>query len=113
MGVIMGKGPKYGANAKGSRNNGIFRVAGANFKNQKGKPKEVISKLKVISMKNSSKVAELDKTLLTLQKTSAAEGVSVAGPQKKTSVLGPLVNRDKSVGEQEVMELVDCMIQKA
>ena len=43
---IMGKGPKH--NSK-SRNNGIFKVAGQNFKQgNKGKPKEVTSKLKLV-----------------------------------------------------------------
>ena len=43
----MGKGPKHN-NGK-SRNNGIFKVAGHSFKNEKkGKPKEVTSKLKLV-----------------------------------------------------------------
>ena len=43
----MGKGPKH-SNGK-SRNNGIFRVAGQNFKTEKkGKAKEVTSKLKLV-----------------------------------------------------------------
>ena len=47
LGLIMGKGPKH-SNAK-SRNNGIFKVAGHNFKNEKkGKPKEVTQKLKLV-----------------------------------------------------------------
>ena len=46
---IMGKGPKH--NSK-SRNNGIFKVAGQNFKQgNKGKPKEVTSKLKLVWLK--------------------------------------------------------------
>ena len=43
----MGKGPKH--NSSKPRNNGIFKVAGQNFKNdKKGKPKEVTSKLKLV-----------------------------------------------------------------
>ena len=43
----MGKGPKHNNNK--SRSNGIFRVAGQNFKTEKkGKPKEVTSKLKLV-----------------------------------------------------------------
>ena len=46
----MGKGPKHNNNK--SRSNGIFKVAGQNFKTEKkGKPKEVTSKLKVVSDK--------------------------------------------------------------
>ena len=43
----MGKGPKHSSK---SRNNGIFKVAGQNFKvkDKKGKPKEVTSKLKLV-----------------------------------------------------------------
>merc|ERR1711970_1554349 len=107
-----GKGPKHGS-AKGSRNNAIFRVAGSNFKQMKGKPKEVTSKLKTFSQKNSSKVVELDKTLVALQKTCAAAGLSIAGPCPTGEVVqGPLINRDKSVGEEEVLELVDCLNKK-
>ena len=40
----MGKGPKHSSSKP--RNNGIFKVAGQNFKDKKGKPKEVTSKLK-------------------------------------------------------------------
>ena len=45
----MGKGPKHSSSK--SRNNGIFKVAGQNFKvkDKKGKPKEVTSKLKLVS----------------------------------------------------------------
>lgn len=44
----MGKGPKHN-NAK-PRSNGIFKVAGTNFKDKagKGKPKEVSSNLKLV-----------------------------------------------------------------
>ena len=43
----MGKGPKHNNNK--SRSNGIFKVAGQNFKtDKKGKPKEVISKVKLV-----------------------------------------------------------------
>ena len=50
--IIMGKGSKH--NNSKSRNNGIFKVAGQNFKNEKkGKPKEVTSKLKLVSSKSS------------------------------------------------------------
>ena len=43
----MGKGPKHN-NGK-SRNNGIFRVAGQKFKNEKkGKAKEDTSKVKLV-----------------------------------------------------------------
>ena len=44
----MGKGPKHN-NGK-SRNNGIFKIAGQNFKTseKKGKAKEVTSKLKLV-----------------------------------------------------------------
>ena len=43
----MGRGPKHSSK---SRNNGIFKVAGQNFKvkDKKGKPKEVTSKLKLV-----------------------------------------------------------------
>ena len=45
----MGKGPKHSSSKP--RNNGIFKVAGQNFKvkDKKGKPKEVTSKLKLVS----------------------------------------------------------------
>ena len=47
LGPNMGKGPKH--NSSKPRNNGIFKVAGQNFKNdKKGKPKEVTSKLKLV-----------------------------------------------------------------
>ena len=44
----MGKGPKHSSSKP--RNNGIFKVAGQNFKvkDKKGKPKEVTSKLKLV-----------------------------------------------------------------
>ena len=43
----MGKGPKHNNNK--SRSNGIFKVAGQNFKpEKKGKPKEVTSKIKLV-----------------------------------------------------------------
>ena len=43
----MGKGPKHNNNK--SRSNGIFKVAGQNFKTEKkGKPKEVTTKLKLV-----------------------------------------------------------------
>ena len=48
--IEMGKGPKHNNNK--SRSNGIFKVAGQNFKTEKkGKPKEVTSKLKLVREK--------------------------------------------------------------
>ena len=44
--VKMGKGPKH--NNSKPRSNGIFKVAGTNFKDKKGKPKEVNSNLKLV-----------------------------------------------------------------
>ena len=49
----MGKGPKHNNNK--SRSNGIFKVAGQNFKTEKkGKPKEVTTKLKLVREKTIS-----------------------------------------------------------
>jgi hypothetical protein len=43
----MGKGPKH--NLAKPRSNGIFKVAGMNFKKEsKGKPKEVTSNIKLV-----------------------------------------------------------------
>jgi hypothetical protein len=45
----MGKGPKH--NLAKPRSNGIFKVAGMNFKKEsKGKPKEVTSNIKLVNL---------------------------------------------------------------
>ena len=46
----MGKKHSIAKPASGGRKNGIFKIAGANFKEKKGgrTPKEIVSKLKVV-----------------------------------------------------------------
>ena len=104
----MGKGPKH-SNAK-SRNNGIFKVAGQNFKGgKKGKPKEVTSKLKLISRRNNEKVADLDATLSNLQKQSIIKGKSVTDSDiKKPSTIAP-VKKNDNVNDQEMNDLADSI----
>jgi len=109
----MGKGPKHN-NAK-PRSNGIFKVAGTNFKDKagKGKPKEVSSNLKLISLKNKSKVAELDKTLMELQKASALAGKSLGGEDAKGREVKGEVKKVVMVEEEEMEDLADSMKSKA
>jgi len=77
-------GKKHSSSKPGvGRTNAIFKIAGANFKDKKsGKPKEVTSKLKLISAGNRSKVDQLDKTLAALQHSSVDAGVSLAGTKE-------------------------------
>ena len=104
----MGKGPKH-SNSK-SRNNAIFKVAGQNFKNEKkGKPKEVTSKLKLISRKNHEKVADLDATLSKLQHQSVDKGKSLAGERKNKPAELPITQKTKVVNDQEMDDLADSI----
>jgi len=92
----------------GGRTNAIFKIAGAHFKEKKSnKPKEVTSKLKMISMKNKSKVEELDATLVLMQKQSASDGVSVAGSTTASQVMP--VERKVKVAEEQMDQLADSL----
>merc|ERR1712039_686966 len=106
--VNMGKGPKH--NSK-SRNNGIFKVAGQNFKQgNKGKPKEVTSKLKLISRKNNEKVEDLDSTMKMLQHKGSVTGKSLAGDKEtveKPKI--PVVPRKDLVNDQMMDDLAESM----
>eukprot|EP00092_Neocalanus_flemingeri_P005540 GFUD01005971.1.p1 GENE.GFUD01005971.1~~GFUD01005971.1.p1 ORF type:complete len:109 (+),score=33.31 GFUD01005971.1:63-389(+) len=107
----MGKGPKHN-NAK-PRSNGIFKVAGTNFKNdKKGKAKGVTSNLKLISQKNSSKVVELDQTLLELQKASVIAGKSLGGEKTKVVQLEGERRKVESVKEEDMEDLVESLSSK-
>lgn len=91
------------------RSNGIFKIAGANFKEKKsGKTKEVTTKLKLISTKHKAKVEELDSTLASLQRSSAAAGVSLAGGVA-AAVLPPREEARPLVEESQVEELVQSL----
>jgi len=105
----MGKGPKHN-NIK-SRNNGIFKVAGQNFKDQKkkGKPKEVTSKLKLISRKNNEKVADLDDTMKHLMKASVNSGKSFSGEDKKPKQIISKAKPD-NVEEHEMEDLAESLL---
>lgn len=104
----MGKGPKHSSSKP--RNNGIFKVAGQNFKDKKGKPKEVTSKLKLISRKNVDKVAELDNTLKLMQHKAGLTGKSIAGEKDKAEKTPiPSVQRKDVVNDEEMNELADSM----
>ena len=104
----MGKGPKHN-NAK-SRNNGIFKVAGQNFKgDKKGKPKEVTSKLKLISRRNNEKIADLDATLSQLQKQSVIKGKSVVESDVKQPSTVAVVKKSDNVNDQEMNDLADSI----
>jgi len=102
----MGKGPKH--NMAKPRSNGIFKVAGQKFKNEKkGKAKEVTSNIKQISLKNSKKVAELDKTLLELQKDSVIAGKSLGGSKPAGREVGEEIHKVDRVEEEEMHELAE------
>merc|ERR1712227_767133 len=111
LGLIMGKGPKH-CNAK-SRNNGIFKVAGQNFKNEKkGKPKEVTQKLKLISKRNNEKVTDLDATLRNLQKQSVVSGKSLAEgkiSEEKPKII-PATKKTEIVIDQEMDDLAESIL---
>jgi len=111
LGLIMGKGPKH-SNAK-SRNNGIFKVAGQNFKNEKkGKPKEVTQKLKLISKRNNEKVTDLDATLRNLQKQSVVSGKSLAEgkiSEEKPKII-PATKKTEIVNDQEMDDLAESIL---
>merc|ERR1712080_261522 len=112
MGSDMGK--KHSSSKPGvGRTNAIFKIAGANFKDKKsGKPKEVTSKIKLISAVNRSKVIQLDKTLSELQHSSAKAGVSLAG--NKVTQVTPLPQREvkEPVREEQMDELVESLHKK-
>merc|ERR1712080_648104 len=98
-----------------SRNHGIFKVVGANFKDKKGKPKEVTSKLKknifsdkLIANKNKSKIEELDATLQQLQKSSVLEGKSLSGEKVAPKKVSPAPLKE-TVMETEVTDLTDML----
>ena len=124
----MGKGPKH--NMAKPRSNGIFKVAGQKFKNEKkGKAKEVTSNIKQvkfyvlhqffaailtglfsqISLKNSKKVADLDRTLLELQKDSVLAGKSLGGSRPVGREVGEEVQKVQRVQEEEMQELADSL----
>jgi len=108
----MGKGPKHSSSKP--RNNGIFKVAGQNFKvkDKKGKPKEVTSKLKLISKQNGDKVTALDNTLKIMQHKAGLMGKSVAGEKEKVEKTPiPTVQKKNVVNEEEMDELADSMLQ--
>merc|ERR1711990_237805 len=108
MGTIMGKGPKHN-NGK-SRNNGIFKVAGHSFKNEKkGKPKEVTSKLKLISRKNNEKVSSLDDTMKELMEASVKSGKCFSGEDKKPK---QIISKSKpaKVEEHEMEDLAESFL---
>merc|ERR1711892_466494 len=113
MGVKMGKewngkGPKH--NMAKPRSNGIFKVAGMKFKNdKKGKPKEVTSNIKLISHKNSKKIVELDQTLVELQKASVVAGKSLGGQKPTGRQVGEESNKVPKVEEEEMEELADIL----
>lgn len=107
----MGKGPKHNMNKP--RSNGIFKVAGTNFKtDRKGKAKEVSTNLKSISIKHSKKVAELDQTLVELQKASASAGKSLGGDKNKGRTVGEEVSKLQRVDEQEMLDLANNLCYK-
>ena len=123
----MGKGPKHNMNKP--RSNGIFKVAGTNFKtDRKGKAKEVSTNLKSvcfsfvqvlvlvlifqISIKHSKKVAELDQTLVELQKASASAGKSLGGDKNKGRTVGEEVSKLQRVDEQEMLDLANNLCDK-
>merc|ERR1712212_483134 len=92
----------------GGRTNAIFKIAGAHFKEKKSnKPKEVTSKLKMISMKNKTKVEELDATLVLMQKQSASDGVSVAGGVTASQILP--IERKVKVDEEQMDQLAESL----
>ena len=125
----MGKGPKHNNNK--SRSNGIFKVAGQNFKTEKkGKPKEVTSKLKLvrkinscsmvslhifnifqISRKNKEKVCDLDDKMKQLQEASVKSGKSFSGEEKKPKQIISK-KRSDTVEEHEMEDLAESLLKQ-
>lgn len=100
----MGKGPKTGK----PRNNAIFKVVGASFKDKKGKPKEVTSRLKSIAIKTKSKIHELDATLHQLQKDSVTTGTSLSGEKICQKKIDPAPLK-QTVMDTDVTQLTNMM----
>jgi len=105
----MGKGSKH--NSAKPRSNGIFKVAGQNFKSnqKKGKAKEITSNLKLLSRKNSSKVAELDETLSKLRETCNTTDKCINGEKPKGRQVGSKFKEVESVAEAEIDDLAACL----
>merc|ERR1711874_431132 len=105
--VKMGKGPKTNKNGK-PRNNAIFKVVGGTFKDKKGKPKEITSKLKSIANKTKSKIIELDTTLQQLQKDSVVSGTSLSGEKISQTRIDPAPVKH-TVMDTDVAKLTDLL----
>ncbi|XP_023344811.1 uncharacterized protein LOC111714041 [Eurytemora carolleeae] len=103
----MGKGPKH--NLGRNRNNAIFKVAGVNMKDKKGKAKEVVSKLKVLNAKNKSKVMDLDNTLKQLQHSNALAGTSVSGKEKKDETIKPGPTKPENIKDTDMTDLAEML----
>ena len=71
----------------------------------------IISFLK-ISLKNSKKVAELDQTLVELQKAKVLAGKSLGGEKAKGREVGEEVQKVVRVEEQEMEELAENLCSK-
>jgi len=103
----MGKGPKYNSNK--SRNNPIFKVVGVKDKDKKGRAKEVVSKLKMISSKNRSKVLDLDDTLKQIQHTSVLKGQSISGVEKTSQAIAVAPVKAAVVKDAEMSDLANLL----
>ena len=62
-----------------------------------------------ISLKNSKKVADLDRTLLELQKDSVLAGKSLGGSKPVGREVGEEVQKVKRVQDEEMQELADSL----
>merc|ERR1712223_2274791 len=73
----MGKKDKH--KQEQSRNNPVFKVANGRLSKQKGKAKEVSTKLKKISNETRKAVDNADVAFKALQKDSISQGISMTG----------------------------------
>eukprot|EP00088_Acartia_fossae_P009598 TRINITY_DN14679_c0_g1_i1.p1 TRINITY_DN14679_c0_g1~~TRINITY_DN14679_c0_g1_i1.p1 ORF type:complete len:109 (-),score=20.40 TRINITY_DN14679_c0_g1_i1:71-397(-) len=108
----MGKGPKHKLN-KSTRNNDIFKVVGVNMKDKKGKPKEVMSRIKSIAVKNKNKTLDLDATLKDLQHASVSAGKPISGSVKTSESVPASAQKAEPVAEQQMEDLADLLKTKS
>ena len=101
----MGKKDKHKLGQ--SRNDPVFKVANGKLNKQKGKAKEVTTKLKKIGIhkKADAAVAKLDDQLKALQKQS----ISLTGKPRNTKVTPSATLKDEADPRVNIDELVDEM----
>ena len=100
----MGKKDKHKLGQ--SRNDPVFKVANGKLNKQKGRAKEVTTKLKKIGIhKKDAAVAKVDDQLKALQKQS----ISMTGKPRNTKVTPSATLKDEADPRVNIDELVDEM----